>query len=295
MILDVATLNTKDRYHYLQHAVAPRPIAFASTINLAGQVNLSPFSYFNIFSAYPPILVFSPSRRARDNSNKHTLLNMQQVPEVVINMVVFDIVQQMSLSSCEYPAGVNEFRKAGLTEEAASIIKPPLVKESKIKFECRVNEIKPLGTAGGAGNLVICEILVMHIADELLDENKQFVQQRMQHVARLGGDWYCKVTADNLFEVPKPNTALGIGIDALPAYIKESIYLNGNELAQLANVDALPLVQPAFTNDRVKNIMQYYSLNPADLEKEYFNYAKELITGNEVQQAWQVLYLAAPI
>ncbi len=216
MILNLNELKPADVQNYLQHAIAPRPICFASTIDKAGNVNLSPFSFFNLFSSNPPVVIFSPSRRVRDNTTKHTLQNVFEVPEAIINIVDYAMVQQTSLASCEYAKGVNEFEKAGFTMEAASIVKPPMVKESKIKMECKVLEVKPLGTEGGAGNLVICEVLIMHIDESILDENKKIDQTKMQHVARLGGDWYCKVDEHNLFKVEKPNTQLGIGVDALP-------------------------------------------------------------------------------
>ncbi len=216
MIIDLKELKPAERQYYLQHVVAPRPICFASTIDKAGNVNLSPFSFFNLFSANPPIVVFSPSRKVRDNTVKHTLENVQEVPEVVISIVTYDMVQQVSLASCEFPKGVNEFAKAGFTEMPASLVKPPMVKESLVNMECKVVEVKPLGTEGGAGNLVICEVLRMHIDDSLLDENKKIDQRKINHVARLGGDWYCVVNEQNLFQVEKPNTQIGIGVDSLP-------------------------------------------------------------------------------
>ena len=193
MIIDLNELKPAERQYYLQHVVAPRPICFASTIDQAGNVNLSPFSFFNLFSANPPIVVFSPSRKVRDNSVKHTLENVLEVPEVVISIVTYDMVQQVSLASCEFPKGVNEFAKAGFTEMPATLVKPPMVKESLVNMECKVIEVKPLGTEGGAGNLVICEVLRMHIVDSLLDENKKIDQRKINHVVRLGGDWYCVV------------------------------------------------------------------------------------------------------
>src|SRR5258705_8476873 len=205
MILDLKDLKPAERQHYLLHVVAPRPICFASTIDKEGNVNLSPFSFFNLFSYNPPIVIFSPSRRGRDNTTKHTLQNVLEVPEVVINIVDYDMVQQTSLASCEFVKGCNEFEKAGFTMEAATIIKPPMVKESKIKLECKVNEVKPLGTEGGAGNLIIAEVLVMHIDEGILNAEGKIDQTKIHHVARLGGDWYCKVDATNLFKVEKPN------------------------------------------------------------------------------------------
>lgn len=282
-------LKTADVQNYLQHAIAPRPICFASTIDKEGQVNLSPFSFFNLFSSHPPVVVFSPARRVRDNTTKHTLQNVLEVPEVVINIVDDSMVQQISLASCEYPKGVNEFIKAGFTEEKATLVTPPMVKESKVKMECKVLEVKPLGTEGGAGNLVICEVLCMHIDESILDENNKIDQTKLHHIARLGGDWYCKVDESNLFKVAKPNTQLGIGVDALPESIRNSNVLTGNDLGQLANVNEMPFVDPAFTDDRLKNIIQYYSVSPEEMDKELHRYAKELLLAGKVNEAWQVL------
>jgi len=289
MIIDLNELKPAERQYYLQHVVAPRPICFASTIDKTGNVNLSPFSFFNLFSANPPIVVFSPSRKVRDNSVKHTLENVLEVPEVVISIVTYDMVQQVSLASCEFPKGVNEFTKAGFTEMPATVVKPPMVKESLVNMECNVIEVKPLGTEGGAGNLVICEVLRMHIDDSLLDENKKIDQRKINHVARLGGDWYCVVNEQNLFQVEKPNTQLGIGVDALPENLRNSRLLTGNELGQLGNVHTLPDIDPAFEDDHLKQIILYYSLNPEEMEKELHTYAKKLLAAGKVQEAWQIL------
>jgi flavin reductase (DIM6/NTAB) family NADH-FMN oxidoreductase RutF len=289
MIFDLDQLTIPQRQYYLQHLVAPRPICFASTIDKEGNINLSPFSFFNLFSSNPPIVIFSPARRVRDNTTKHTLENVKEVPEVVINIVTYDMVQQVSLASCEFGKDVNEFIKAGFTEEPATIIKPPMVKESPAKLECRVIEIKPLGTEAGAGNLVICEVLKMHIDDSLLDENKKIDQRRIHHVARLGGDWYCQVNESNLFEVAKPNTKLGIGIDSLPAAIRQSHILSANNLGQLANVHVVPVIDPSFDDAHLKQIIQYYSINPDEMDKEIHSYAKKLLDQGKVNEAWQVL------
>ena len=289
MILDLKDLKTAEKQYYLQHVVAPRPVCFASTIDKAGNINLSPFSFFNLFSSNPPIVIFSPSRRVRDNTTKHTLENVIEVPEVVINIVTYEMVHQVSLASCEYPKEMNEFEKAGFTSEAATLVKPPMVKESKVKMECKVIEVKPLGTEGGAGNLVICEVLRMHIDDSLLDENKKIDQRKIHHIARLGGDWYCKVDETNLFMVPKPNTELGIGVDALPESIRNSDILTGNDLGHLANVREMPIIEPSFDDTHLKNIIQYYSLNPDEMEKELHAYAKKLLAEGKVREAWQVL------
>lgn len=298
MILDLPSLKTQEKQYYLQHVIAPRPICFASTIDKEGRVNLSPFSFFNLFSSNPPIVVFSPSRRVRDTTTKHTLQNVLEVPEVVINIVTYDMVQQVSLASCEYPREINEFIKAGFTEEPATLVKPPMVKESKVKLECRVQEVKSLGTEGGAGNLVICEVLRMHIDDSLfadgpVGEGIQKLDQRKIHqVARLGGDWYCVVNEANLFQVEKPNTQLGIGMDALPKNIRLSSVLTGNNLAQLANVHDMPIVDPSYDDDHLKQIVQYYSLNPDEMEKELQLHAKKLLDQGKVREAWQVLLMA---
>lgn len=289
MILDLNELKPAERQYYLQHVVAPRPICFATTVDKDGHVNLSPFSFFNLFSANPPILVFSPARKVRDNSVKHTLENLYEVPEVVISIVTIDMVQQVSLSSCEFPKGVNEFVKAGFTALPATLVKPPMVKESPVNMECKVIEIKPLGTEGGAGNLVICEVLRMHIDDALLDEHRKIDQRKIKQVARLGGDWYCVVNEQNLFQVEKPNTQIGIGVDALPEYIRNSRWLTGNELGQLGNVHEMPLINPAFEDDHLKKIIQYYSLNPDEMERELHTYAKKLLAEGRVQDAWQIL------
>jgi len=290
MQINISELPIPQRMAWLQHAIAPRPICFASTVDAAGNVNLSPFSFFNLFSSNPPVVVFSPARRGRDNTTKHTYENVLAVPEVVVNICDYNMVQQVSLASCEYPEGVDEFLKAGFTKEASVLVKPPRVKESPVQLECRVTEVKPLGSGPGAGNLVIAEVLLMHVHESVLnDEHTMIDQTRLHHVARLGGDWYCRVDAQNLFTVEKPNTKLGIGVDALPAAIRNSSILTGNNLGQLGNVHEMPFVDPAFHDDRLKNIIQYYSINPDEMEKELHTYAKELLDAGQVQAAWQVL------
>lgn len=289
MQLILKNLSAVEIQNYLQHAIAPRPICFASTIDKDGNINLSPFSFFNLFSSNPPVVIFSPARRVRNNTTKHSLENVLQVPEVVINIVDYDMVQQTSLASCEFPKGINEFIKAGFTAQKAILVQPPMVKESKVKLECKVLEVKPLGTEGGAGNLIICEVLCMHIDESILDETGKIDQTKLHHVARLGGDWYAKIDETNLFKVAKPNTQLGIGVDALPESIQKSKVLTGNNLGQLANVHEMPFVDPAFNDDRLKNIIQYFSINPDDMDKELHSYAKELLDAGKVYEAWQVL------
>ena len=293
MIVDLASLGPVERQHFLQSSVAPRPICFASTIDAAGRVNLSPFSFFNLFSTNPPVLIFSPSRRVRDNTTKHTWHNVQEVPEVVINIVDYAMVQQTSLSSCDFPKEINEFIKAGFTEVPATLVRPPMVKESKVKIECRVLETKVLGEGPGAGNLVFCEALRMHIDDDILDDKKHIDQRRLALVARLGGDWYCRVGPENLFMVEKPNARLGIGLDALPDPIRNSKILSGNHLGQLANVFEMPVVEPSFEDEKLTNIIQYYAVSPEEMEKELHLYAATLLDQGRVRDAWQVLLALA--
>ena len=289
MIVDLKDLKPADKQNYLQHAIAPRPVCFASTVDKNGTVNLSPFSFFNLFSSNPPVVIFSPARRVRNNTTKHSLQNVLEVPEVVINIVDYEMVQQVSLASCEYPKGTNEFMKSGFTPVPATLVAPPMVKESKVKMECRVLEVKHLGTEGGAGNLILAEVIRMHIDDAILDEHQKIDQRKLHHIARLGGNWYCKVDESNLFEVEKPNTLLGIGVDALPEPVRNSRILTGNNLGQLANVHEMPLVDAGFEDDRLKSIIQYYSVNPEEMEKELHLYARELLEKGRVSDAWQVL------
>ncbi|MEO7923253.1 MAG: flavin reductase family protein [Chitinophagaceae bacterium] len=293
MIIDLKDLKPAEKQYYLQHVIAPRPVCFASTIDKEGHVNLSPFSFFNLFSSNPPVVIFSPARRGRDNTTKHTLQNVLEVPEVVINIVTYDMVQQVSLASCEYPLHMNEFIKAGFTPVPATLVKPPMVKESKVQLECRVMEVKPLGTEGGAGNLVICEVLRMHIDDSLLDGEGKMDQRKLNHIARLGGDWYCVVNEQNLFRVEKPNTQLGIGVDMLPGAIRNSQILSGNNLGQLANVQQMPVIDSSFEDAHLKQIIQYYSINPDEMEKELHLYAKKLLELGHLKEAWQVLLAGA--
>ncbi len=288
------SINLKDISHidaqnFLQHSVAPRPICFASTIDKKGNVNLSPFSFFNLFSTHPAIIVFSPSRRARDNTTKHTLQNILEVPEVVVNIVSYDMIQQTSLASCEYGKDTDEFIKTGFTKEPSHLIRPPRVKESPVQLECKVLEVKPLGTEGGAGNLVIAEVLIMHINENILNDKGYIDQTKLDLMARLGGNWYTRANASTIFEVEKPNTHLGIGVDALPEHIRNSSILTGNNLGQLANVNEMPFVDPAFEDDKLKNIFQYYATDPEEMEKELHILAKEFLDKGKVKEAWQVL------
>ncbi|MCE2731840.1 MAG: flavin reductase family protein [Flammeovirgaceae bacterium] len=241
--IDPKEVTTGVLHSYLLGAIAPRPIAFASTIDKEGKVNLSPFSFFNVFGANPPILIFSPARRGRDNTVKHSYENVLEVPEVTINIVDYAMVQQMSLASTEYPKGVNEFVKAGLTEIASEKVKPPRVADAPASFECKVLQVIPTGIEGGAGNLIICEVVLVHIANRVLDGNGKIDPFKLDAVARMGGDWYCRANGDALFTVPKPLEKIGIGIDQLPDEIRLSKVLTGNELAMLANIEGLPLAK----------------------------------------------------
>lgn len=282
-------VKTAQLHAYLLGAVAPRPICFASTMDAAGNPNLSPFSFFNVFGSNPTTLIFSPSRKVRDNTIKHTLQNVEETKEVVINVVNYAMVQQMSLSSCEYPKGVDEFEKAGFTKLPSEKIKPFRVAESPVQMECKVRQIIETGTEGGAGNLVVCEVLVMHINDEILNSHLQIDPHKIDLVARMGGDYYCRASGSAVFEVAKPNTQLGIGVDALPESIRNSKILTGNNLGQLANVHEHPFVDPAYNDDKLKNIIQYFSINPDEMENELHVYAKELLDTGKVNEAWQVL------
>ncbi len=271
---------------YLQSAVAPRPIAFASTISASGKPNLSPFSFFNVFSSNPPILIFSPARRVRDNTIKHTLINAEATKEVVINIVNFDIVQQASLSSTEYADGVNEFVKSGLTQIPSDIVKPYRVKESPVQFECKVNQIIALGTEGGAGNLIICEVVKIHIDEKILDDNGNIDQHKIDLVSRLGSNWYSR-SNQGLFEVPKPIANLGIGVDAIPDFIKKSSVFNGNDLGMLGNIEALPTQEEVAIF--VKENFEIKGVLSADDDLKIYQKAKAYLNQQDVLSAWKVL------
>ncbi|MEN9370049.1 MAG: hypothetical protein RI952_914 [Bacteroidota bacterium] len=245
----LADLSPTQTQMILQSAIAPRPIAFVSTIDENGAINLSPFSFFNMFSANPPIAIFSPAKRVRDNSSKHTLENVLQVKECVINMVSYDMVQQMSLASTDYPKGVDEFVKAGFTALASDIVKPPRVKESPVQMECIVKEVIALGDAPGAGNLVIAEIIKIHIAENILDADGKIDPIKINQVARLGGDWYARITEDSLFKVAKPLTTMGIGVDQIPYEFRNSTILTGNHLGKLGNVEQVPTISETEHNE----------------------------------------------
>jgi flavin reductase (DIM6/NTAB) family NADH-FMN oxidoreductase RutF len=274
MIIKPSDIKTAQFHAYLLGAVAPRPICFASTIDKDGNANLSPFSFFNVFGSKPPIAVFSPARRVRDNTIKHTLENIYDTGEVVINVVNYAMVQQMSLSSCEFPKGVSEFEKAGFTPVESELVKPYRVKESPAQLECKVLEVKETGQEGGAGNLIICEVVLMHLNDDVLNENQQIDPHKIDLVARMGGDYYCRASGAAVFEVAKPNLKLGMGFDALPDHIKHSDKLTGNHLGQLANCTAIPELRNDFVLTETSDLQ---SLAVSYLDK------------GDVDSAWQVL------
>tara|TARA_R110002072_G_scaffold151503_6_gene300949 strand:+ start:42370 stop:43245 length:876 start_codon:yes stop_codon:yes gene_type:complete len=281
-------LSVGRMHGYLLGAVTPRPIAFASTIDKKGNINLSPFSFFNVFSANPPILIFSPARRGRDNTTKHTYENVLEVKEVVINIVNYDMVQQMSLSSTEYPKGTNEFIKSGLTAVPSEKVKPPRVEESPVQFECKVNEVIQLGKEGGAGNLVICEVLKIHIDESILDENQIIDQHKIDTVARMGGNWYSRSNM-GMFEVPKPLSTLGIGIDKIPNEIKSSTVLTGNDLGMLGNIEELPS-EEELKEFVSKNIKVRTVLSSSDTI-EIHKLAQSYLQQGDIPSAWKVLLI----
>jgi flavin reductase (DIM6/NTAB) family NADH-FMN oxidoreductase RutF len=266
---------------YLQNAIAPRPICFASTISKDGKPNLAPFSFFNLFSSNPPIAIFSPAYSGRTGAPKDTLLNVLEVPECVINVVNYNIVQQTSLASSPFSKGINEFEKAGLTPIPSDLIKPFRVKESPVQLECKVIEVKELGKAGGAGNLVICEIVKIHIDDSVLNDAKQIDIHKIDLVARMGDNWYCRANGDSLFEVQKPITSIGIGVDAIPDSIKYSKVLTGNNLGLLGSIEHLP------TEEEIKEFKKT-AVTFSSIEEKH-KYAQTLLEVNKVKDAWMAL------
>ena len=293
MVITPGEISTKQLHAYLLGSVAPRPICFASTIDKDGNPNLAPFSFFNVFGSKPPICIFSPARRVRDNTIKHTLENIQETREVVINVVSYDMVQQMNLASCEYPKGTNEFEKSGFTPVKSELIRPFRVKEAPVSLECKLLQVIETGTEGGAANLIICEIIKMHIDERILDDNQQIDPHKIDLVARMGQDYYCRASGDAVFEVQKPNLNLGIGMDALPAAIRNSTILTGNDLGILANSTEIPVVMPPMEDERLKMILQDYSNDENLLQVALHQYAKDLLIRHEVALAWQVLLTEA--
>lgn len=281
--------KTARLHAYLLGAIAPRPICFASTMDAEGRPNLSPFSFFNVFGSRPPILIFSPARRVRDNSIKHTLENIYAIKEVVINVVSYAIVQQMNIASCEYPAGIDEFGKAGFTPLPSDMVRPYRVAESPAQLECKVLQVIETGHEGGAGNLIICEMLCMHIHDAVLDEEGIIDPHKIDLVARMGGDYYCRASGSAVFSVAKPNTQLGIGIDGLPEAIRSSPVLTGNNLGMLGNSSMLPVVTEPFYDDRLTQILRDYEDDKRAQFHAQHVYARELLDAGEIDKAWSVL------
>jgi flavin reductase (DIM6/NTAB) family NADH-FMN oxidoreductase RutF len=279
-------LSTGKLHSYLLSAVAPRPIAFASTMDKNGNPNLSPFSFFNVFSANPPIMIFSPARRVRNNTTKHTLENVLETKEVVINVVNFDIVHQMSLSSTEYPENVNEFEKSGLHMLESDIVKPYRVAESPVQFECKVNEVVSLGNEGGAGNLVICEVVKMHIDDEVLNAEGHIVQEKLDLVARAGGSYYSRAKS-GFFEIPKPLSTLGIGVDSFPDHVKNSMILTGNDLGMLGNVEKLPTKDAV--QEFVNSVSERYPNISTASHREKHKLAHNYLSFGDIESAWKIL------
>lgn len=277
MIIEPDKTEVPDLHAYLLGAVAPRPIAFVSTIDSQGRVNLSPFSFFNVFSANPPVLIFSPARRGRENTLKDTYENVLEVPEAVVNVVTYNMVHQASLASAEYPRGVNEFERAGFTPTPSRLVRPPRVAESPVSMECRVNQVIPLGDGGGAGNLVICQVLLMHINDAVLDDKGRIDPKKVDAVARMGGDWYCRAQGDALFQLPQPGKKLGIGFQALPAEIRNSPVLSSRHLAMLAGVTDIPEIAR--------------SGRPSAKPEDHYA-ARDWLEKGDAEKAWEVLMSA---
>ena len=284
-------LTVAKMHHYLLGAIGPRPIAFASTIDGNGQANLAPFSFFNVFSANPPILIFSPARSGRTNTTKDTYNNVKAHPEVVINVVNFDIVEQMSLASSPYPAGESEFVKSGLTPIPSDLVKPFRVKESPVQFECKVNQVIELGTEGGAGNLIICEVVKFHIDESYLDENQLIDQQKIDLVARMGGNWYCRANEHAMFELEKPITTCGVGYDQLPQDFLQSDVLSKNLLARLAGIEEIPNETDVNEYKLMELSDLFLSLDdqPKELELALHKRAKLLLEQNNLKDAWLTL------
>ncbi len=289
--IDPKEIPVPKLHHYLLGAVGPRPIAFASTVDVDGKDNLAPFSFFNVFSANPPIMIFSPARSGRTNTTKDTYNNVKVVPEVVINVVSHSIVQQMSLASSPFSPDISEFEKAGFTALDSDTIRPKRVAESPVQFECKVIEVKELGTEGGAGNLVICEVQKIHIHEDVLDENQMIDQQKIDLVSRMGGNWYCRADENAMFEITKPITSVGIGFDNLPEDVRNSKHLSGNDLGQLAGIEELPNETDVneFKLLELSDLFVSLEDDATSLEIELHKKAKGLLQENKLEEAWMTL------
>lgn len=287
-------MKTAEWHGYMLGAIAPRPIAFVSSIDREGNPNLAPFSFFNCFGSNPPVLIFSPALRGKDGTIKHTLENVREVDEVVVNIVNYAMVHQMSLASTEYPKGVSEFEKAGFTPEPSELVKPPRVKESPVQMECRVMQIIQTGVKGGAGQLVMCEILRMHIKEEVLDAQQKIDPHKIDQVSRLGGDWYSRA-AKGLFSVPKPLSRHGIGVDHLPFSIRNSMVLTGNDLGLLGNVESLPTeeeIAAYLERSEVKKLLATLKEDPSNSQHAIHLAAHHLLENGAVEEAWKLLIAA---
>jgi flavin reductase (DIM6/NTAB) family NADH-FMN oxidoreductase RutF len=281
--IDPGEVTVQVLHSFLLSAVTPRPIALASTVDAEGNVNLSPFSFFNCFGSNPPLLIFSPARRVRDNTTKHTYENVLEVAEVVIHIVNYEMVHQTSLASSEYEKGVNEFVKAGFTPQASVMVAPPRIKEAPVAMECRVTQVISTGDKGGAANLILCEMLLMHIRKDVIGEDGRIDPVKLDVVSRLGGDWYARIGKESLFKVPKPLDKPGIGIDQLPDFIRTSDILTGNDLGRLANIDAVP------SFDAESSVLREASADVLNDEGRRTGYARQLIKENRMKDAWQLL------
>lgn len=291
LTIDTSITKNPQLHHYLLGAVGPRPICFASTIDKDGNKNIAPFSFFNVFSSNPPIAVFSPARSGRTGEQKDTLLNVLEVPEVVINIVNYNMVHQMSLASSPYPKGVDEFIKSGLTPIASEMVKPFRIKESPVQMECKVIEVKSLGEGGGAGNLIICEVLKIHISEDVLDSKNMIDQQKIDLVARMGGDWYCRADKNSMFEIAKPITTCGIGFDQIPSEIRESTILSGNDLGHLGGIELLPDETEVneFKLIELSELFMEFENDAPQLEQKLHLLAKQYLSENKLNEAWKTL------
>jgi flavin reductase (DIM6/NTAB) family NADH-FMN oxidoreductase RutF len=289
--IDPKEVSVPKLHHYLLGSIGPRPICFASTIDENGVPNIAPFSFFNVFSANPPIAIFSPARSGRTNTTKDTYNNVKCIPEVVINVVNYDIVHQTSLASSPYPAETNEFEKTGLTPVPSDLVKPARIKESPIQLECKVLEVKELGAEGGAGNLVICEIIKLHISEDVLDENQMVDQEKIDLVARMGGNWYCRTDNNSMFQIGKPITTCGIGYDQIPEEIRNSKVLTGNDIGQLGGIEQLP--NETDVNEykllTLSELFMQYENDAVTLELELHKRSKKMLEKNKIEEAWLTL------
>jgi flavin reductase (DIM6/NTAB) family NADH-FMN oxidoreductase RutF len=289
--IDPKEVSVPKLHHYLLGSIGPRPICFASTIDENGVPNIAPFSFFNVFSANPPIAIFSPARSGRTNTTKDTYNNVKCIPEVVINVVNYDIVHQTSLASSPYPADTSEFEKTGLTPVPSDLVKPARIKESPIQLECKVLEVKELGAEGGAGNLVICEIIKLHISEDVLDENQMVDQEKIDLVARMGGNWYCRTDNNSMFQIEKPITTCGIGYDQIPEEIRNSKVLTGNDIGQLGGIEQLP--NETDVNEykllTLSELFMQYEDDAVTLELELHKRSKKMLEKNKLEEAWLTL------